>query len=51
MTEFGHSIKLGPDFLGFTAAAMWDDAKIGLAHWNAWERVAVVTDVPWVATC
>lgn len=41
--------QLGPDFIGFTTGAMWDDAKVGLAHWKAWERVAVVTDVPWVA--
>ncbi len=41
--------QLGPEFNGFTTGAMWDDAKVGLAHWKAWERVAVVTDVPWVA--
>lgn len=41
--------QLGPDFIGFTTGAMWDDAKVGLAHWKVWERVAVVTDVPWVA--
>ncbi len=40
---------LGPDFIGFTTGAMWDDAKVGLAHWKACERIAVVTDVPWVA--
>jgi hypothetical protein len=27
---------------------MGDDAKLGLANWNAWERIAVVTDVDWV---
>ena len=41
--------QLGPDFIGFTTGAVWDDAKVGLAHWKVWERVAVVTDVPWVA--
>ena len=41
--------QLGPEFNSFTAGAMWDDAKVGLAHWKAWERIAVVTDVPWVA--
>ena len=40
---------LGPDFISFSPGAMWDDAKFGLTHWKAWERVAVVTDVPWVA--
>ncbi len=40
---------LNKDFEGFTAGAMWDDAKLGLAHLQAWERIAVVTDVHWVA--
>ena len=39
---------LGADFDGFEAAAMWDDAKLGLQHFGAWERVAVVTDVDWM---
>jgi hypothetical protein len=41
--------QLTPEFTGFTSGAMWDDAKLGLHHWKAWERFAVVTDVPWVA--
>ena len=41
---------IGPAFSGFTAGAMWDDAKVGMAHLTAWERVAVVTDVDWIAT-
>lgn len=41
--------QLTAAFTGFTAAALWDDAKLGLANWNAWERIAVVTDVDWVA--
>lgn len=39
---------LGENFIGFDAKAIWDDAKVGLAHLNAWERVAVVTDVGWI---
>jgi len=39
---------LGAAFDGFEAAAMWDDAKLGLAHFAAWERVAMVTDVDWL---
>lgn len=35
---------LGAEFDGFTAAAMWDDAKVGLEHPFSWERIAVVTD-------
>jgi len=41
---------LGEEFTGFDAKAMWDDAKVGLQHLTAWERVAVVTDVGWLRT-
>jgi hypothetical protein len=40
--------SIGPDFSGYQMAAMWDDAKIGLRHLTAWERIAVVTDVGWI---
>ena len=39
---------LGSHFSGFTAGAMWDDAKVGLGHAGAWEKIAVVTDVDWI---
>jgi hypothetical protein len=39
---------LSPDFSGFTAGAMWDDAKVGIKHLTAFEKVAVVTDVHWI---
>lgn len=39
---------LGEDFVGFEAGAMWDDAKVGLSHYSAWEKVAVVTDIEWL---
>lgn len=41
--------QIGPDFAGFTPGAMWDDMKVGLSHFRAWEKIAVVTDVAWVA--
>jgi len=41
---------LGPDFTGFDAAAVWDDAKLGIGHLTSWKRLAVVTDVSWVST-
>ena len=41
--------ELSDDFTGFAPGAMWEDMKLGVAHLNAWERVAVVTDVSWVA--
>ena len=40
--------QIGPDFDGFTAEAMWDDAKVGIRHLTAFERVAVVSDVDWI---
>lgn len=40
--------QLGPAFTGFTAGAMWDDAKLGLMHLKAWERIAIVTDSAWM---
>jgi len=39
---------LGEEFKGFDAKAMWDDARVGLQHLTAWERVAVVSDVGWL---
>lgn len=39
---------LGPDFEGFDARAVWNDAKVGLKHLTAWKRMAVVTDVDWI---
>jgi hypothetical protein len=38
------------DFKGYDAAAVWDDAKIGLKHLTSWNRIAVVTDVSWIQT-
>lgn len=35
---------LGAEFDGFTAEAMWDDAKVGMEHPFSWERIAAVTD-------
>lgn len=35
---------LGDEFEGYSAGAAWEDAKLGLGHWGAWERMAIVTD-------
>ena len=40
--------QLGEEFSGFEAAAMWDDAKLGLKHLSGWDRMAVVSDVEWI---
>ena len=35
---------LGQNFSGFDLAAMVDDAKIGMKHFSAWEKFALVSD-------
>ena len=40
--------QLGKDFSGFSAVAMWEDAKVGIRHLTAFERIAVVSDVDWI---
>jgi hypothetical protein len=39
---------LGEGFEGYSAAASWEDAKLGIGHWSAWEKIAVVTDRGWI---
>jgi hypothetical protein len=52
--EGGHKVRLlyvlGDDVkgMGFTAGAAWQDAKVGLGHYNRWEKVAVVSDKEWL---
>ncbi|MCO8121124.1 STAS/SEC14 domain-containing protein [Stieleria sp. TO1_6] len=43
--------QFGTEFEGYSLAAAWDDAKLGLRHWSGFERVAVVTDLRWIRTC
>ena len=40
--------QLGDDFSGYTAEALWDDAKLGMHHFHAFEKAAVVTEVDWI---
>ena len=37
-----------PGFEGFSGGALWQDLKMGVEHWRAWKRIAVVTDVEWI---
>jgi len=39
---------LGDGFEGYSGAAAWEDAKVGLRHLTRFDRVAVVTDVDWI---
>ncbi len=35
---------LGSSFTGFELSAMMDDAKIGMKHLSAWDKIALVSD-------
>ncbi|MEA5472849.1 STAS/SEC14 domain-containing protein [Synechococcus sp. CCY9201] len=43
-------LRFGPAFEGYDLAAAWDDTLLGLRHWRGFERIAVVSDVPWLRT-
>jgi SpoIIAA-like len=36
--------QLGSKFNGFELSAMLDDAKMGMKHLSAWDRIALVSD-------
>ena len=36
------------EFSGMESGAMWQDLKMGVKDWNAWERIALVTDHQWM---
>jgi hypothetical protein len=38
----------GPYFDGYSASALWDDAKFGLSHITTFSKLAVVTDEDWL---
>ncbi len=40
--------ELGCDYEGFAAGGVWQDLRLGATHFNAFERVAVVTDKEWI---
>jgi len=40
--------EIGTDFEGIDPSAVWEDFRVGVAHVQRWERVAVVTDVEWI---
>jgi hypothetical protein len=37
-----------PRFEGMSAGAVWQNLKVGVEHFRAWKRIAVVTDVDWI---
>ena len=52
MAERLHHVRmlyvLGPEFEGFDAKAMLEDAMLGVSRYTSWQRVAIVTDVSWM---
>jgi hypothetical protein len=38
----------GDKFDGWSAGAMWQDAKLGLTDPRVWEKIAIVSDNDWV---
>lgn len=40
--------EFASDFTGYAPDAVWDDMKLSIEHINAWEKIAVVTDVAWI---
>ena len=41
-------MRFGPEFDGYTARAIIDDTVFGLRHTENFQRLAVVTNVPWI---
>lgn len=41
-------LRFEPDFEGFSVAAAWDDAALGLRYWDGFERLVVVSDLAWI---
>jgi hypothetical protein len=37
-----------PEFHGMSGGALWQDLKMGLEHFRAWKRIALVTDIEWM---
>jgi len=37
-------LVLGPEYEGYSPAAMWEDTKLGFHGRGSWERLALVTD-------
>jgi len=37
-----------PEFRGMAPGAVWQDLKVGVEHFRAWKRIALVTDLDWM---
>ena len=36
------------EFDGLSSGALWEDLKMGIQHFGAWKRTALVTDIDWM---
>jgi hypothetical protein len=36
------------EFDGMEGGAVWQDMRMGVSEWSAWERIALVTDHKWM---
>lgn len=43
-------VEVAADFEGYSLEAAWDDTRLGLRHWNGFERMAVAADIGWIRT-
>jgi stage II sporulation SpoAA-like protein len=41
-------VILMPEFHGMTPGALWQDLKVGIEHFRAWKRIALITDIEWM---
>jgi hypothetical protein len=41
--------ELGRDFADFDLGAMWENFRLGVEHLTRWDRIAIVTDLDWIA--
>jgi hypothetical protein len=41
-------LVFGAEFDGLEAGAVWQDLRMGVRDWSAWERIALVTDHGWM---
>ena len=37
-----------PEFRGMSGGALWQDLKMGVEHFRAWKKIALVTDIEWM---
>jgi SpoIIAA-like len=37
-----------PEFRGMSGGALWQDLRVGVEHFRAWKRIALVTDIEWM---